>query len=160
MPPGTQHLQPGSQGSGKDCQVLCWLLLAYVWWSSGRAVFFFKKSRQGLGRSLSDQSPKSLTSGISLSDQSPKICSHVRDHLDEYDILSPLQHGFRERHSCESQLLLTLQDLLSWRDRGVQVDLVVLDFPRPSILSLTNQCWASSNFMGLMIISIAGSGLS
>ena len=58
------------------------------------------------------------------------ICSHVRDHLDEYDILSPLQHGFRERHSCESQLLLTLQDLFSWRDRGVQVDLVVLDFAK------------------------------
>ena len=58
------------------------------------------------------------------------VISHVRDHLDEYDILSPLQHGFRERHSCESQLLLTLQDLFSWRDRGVQIDPVLLDFAK------------------------------
>ena len=56
------------------------------------------------------------------------ICSHVRDHLDRHNILSTLQHGFREHHSCESQLLTTLQDLLSLHDRGVQVDLVVLDF--------------------------------
>ena len=58
------------------------------------------------------------------------ICSHVRDHLDRHNILSTLQHGFRERHSCESQLLTTLQDLLSLHDRGVQVDLVVLDFAK------------------------------
>ena len=54
------------------------------------------------------------------------ICSYVRDHLDRHNILSTLQHGFRERHSCESQLLTTLQDLLSLHDRGIQVDLVVL----------------------------------
>ena len=58
------------------------------------------------------------------------ICSHVRDHLDRHNILSTLQHGFRERHSCESQLLTTLQDLLSLHDRGVQVDLVVLYFAK------------------------------
>ena len=49
-------------------------------------------------------------------------CSHVRDHLDRHNILSTLQHGFRERHSCKSQLLTTLQDLLSLHNRGVQVD--------------------------------------
>ena len=35
-----------------------------------------------------------------------------------------------ERHSCESQLLTTLQDLLSLHDRRFQVDLVVLDFAK------------------------------
>ena len=34
-----------------------------------------------------------------------------------------LKHGFREAHSCETQLLTTLQDLLYWRDRRVQIDL-------------------------------------
>ena len=42
------------------------------------------------------------------------ICSHVRDHLDRHSVLTSLQHGFREAHSCETQLLTTLQDLLYW----------------------------------------------
>ena len=40
------------------------------------------------------------------------ICSHVRDHLDKHSVLTSLQHGFREAHSCETQLHTTLQDLL------------------------------------------------
>ena len=58
------------------------------------------------------------------------ICSHVRDHLDKHNVLTPLQHGFRGAHSCETQLLTTLQDLLYWRDRRVQVDVAVLDFAK------------------------------
>ena len=52
------------------------------------------------------------------------ICSHV--NLDRHNILSTHQHGFPKRHSCESQLLTTLQDLLSLRE--VQADLIVLDY--------------------------------
>ena len=32
------------------------------------------------------------------------ICGHVRNHLNRYSVLIPLQHGFREAHSCEIQL--------------------------------------------------------
>ena len=31
------------------------------------------------------------------------ICSHVRDHLDKHSVLTSLQHGFREAHSCETR---------------------------------------------------------
>ena len=48
---------------GKTCQVPCWLPLAHVWWSSGRAVFSFRRSRWEFEISLSDQSPNSITSG-------------------------------------------------------------------------------------------------
>ena len=34
------------------------------------------------------------------------ICSQIRSHLDEQEILSPFQLGFRGKHSCESQLTL------------------------------------------------------
>ena len=30
------------------------------------------------------------------------ICSHVRKHLDEQDVLTSVQLGFRRHHSCES----------------------------------------------------------
>ena len=58
------------------------------------------------------------------------ICRHIRDHLDQHKILSIFQHGFRRGHSCESQLLITIQDLLQWQNRGVQVDIAVLDFAK------------------------------
>ena len=35
------------------------------------------------------------------------LCPHIRGHLDRQGILSPFKHGFRGRHSCESQLLVT-----------------------------------------------------
>ena len=35
------------------------------------------------------------------------LCSQIRDYLDRHNILSPYQHGFRKKLSCESQLLVT-----------------------------------------------------
>ena len=34
----------------------------------------------------------------------------MRKHLDEYDILTPVQHGFRKQHSFESHLVAAFQD--------------------------------------------------
>ncbi len=56
------------------------------------------------------------------------ICHHVHAHLDDYNILSHLQHGFRTRDSCESQLITTLHDLLPHYDNKSQADIAVLDF--------------------------------
>ena len=58
------------------------------------------------------------------------ICSHVRDLLDEHQILSDANHGFRQGHSCETQLLLTTLDLLKHHDRRHQVDVGILDFSK------------------------------
>ena len=58
------------------------------------------------------------------------LCSHISSHLDLHGILSPLQHGFRARFSCETQLLTTLHDLFKIRPRGVQLDLAILDFSK------------------------------
>ena len=48
------------------------------------------------------------------------ICSHIRTHLDNHGALSPANHGFRKQHSCETQLLLTIQDT-SFPERPPQV---------------------------------------
>ena len=58
------------------------------------------------------------------------ICHHIRDHLDKHGILSPFQHGFRAKYSCETQLVTTLHDLLRTRDLGVQLDVAILDFSK------------------------------
>ena len=58
------------------------------------------------------------------------LCSHIRDHLDRHNALSPYQHGFRKKMSCESQLLVTTHDLLSRLDHKEEVDVGVLDFSK------------------------------
>ena len=51
-------------------------------------------------------------------------------HLDTYSILSSCQHGFRRKHSCESQLLLTSHDLANSYRKKKQVDMIMLDFSK------------------------------
>ena len=58
------------------------------------------------------------------------LCTHIRGHLDTHQILSPCNHGFRSKHSCETQLLLTTHDILKERDRGKQIDVAILDFSK------------------------------
>ena len=49
-------------------------------------------------------------------------------HLNAHNILSNAQCGFRQNHFCESQLLLTFNDLAKALDDGKQIDAMVLDF--------------------------------
>ena len=56
------------------------------------------------------------------------VCHSIRDHLDNQDISSVFQHGFRAGHSRDSQLLSTVYDLMSIFDTKCQVVIAVLDF--------------------------------
>ena len=58
------------------------------------------------------------------------FASNIRNHLDEYGILYPGQHGFRKKLSCESQLLVTTHDFLCRLDSKEQVDVAILDFSK------------------------------
>ena len=40
------------------------------------------------------------------------------------------QHGFRKRHSCETQLLLSSDAFLKTLDKIVQTDAILLDFSK------------------------------
>lgn len=46
------------------------------------------------------------------------------------NILCRQQHGFRSKHSCESQLLGLAEDLTSCLEKGKQTDVIVLDFSK------------------------------
>ena len=58
------------------------------------------------------------------------IYSQVMQHLDIHKILCDQQHGFRKRRSCDSQLLVTIQDISANLDEGKQIDAVLLDFSK------------------------------
>ena len=58
------------------------------------------------------------------------LCTHIRRHLDNHEILGPENHGFRAKHSTETQLLLTAHDMMKSRDVGNQLDVIILDFSK------------------------------
>ena len=54
----------------------------------------------------------------------------IMDHLDRNNILHENQHGFRARQLCESQLLLSTDDINRSINQGRQVDMGILDFAK------------------------------
>ena len=95
-------------------------------WKDAWVTPIFKK---GTRNDSANYRPVSLTS-IICKVAEHIIWSHVRDHLDENQILSDANHGFRQGHSCETQLLLTTHDLLKHHDRRHQVDVGIPDFSK------------------------------
>ena len=53
-------------------------------------------------------------------------------HLQTNNILSDVQHGFRNKRSSESQLLLTTNDFVIGLNEGLQIDSILLDFSKAS----------------------------
>ena len=51
-------------------------------------------------------------------------------HFDKFSILTDKQHGFRSKHSCESQLILTIHDLAKCLDKKSQIDMAIMDFSK------------------------------
>ena len=51
-------------------------------------------------------------------------------HFTKNEILTPVQHSFRAEHSCESQLLLTTEDLVQNYEDKIQTDSIVLHFSK------------------------------
>ena len=56
------------------------------------------------------------------------ICSNLIQHLTRHNI--PLQHGFREKRSCETQLIEFIHDIAFNMQKGVQNDVAVMDFAK------------------------------
>ena len=59
------------------------------------------------------------------------VCKHILGHLEDHEILTDLQHGFRSGRSCETQLITTFHDIASaYNKKGSQIDIAVLDFSK------------------------------
>ena len=95
-------------------------------WKKANIVPIFKK---GDRTKPTNYRPVSLTAVVS------KMLEHIvvaqiMDHLDHHQIIHENQHGFRSRRSCESQLLLTTDDIVRSMNQSHQVDMAILDFAK------------------------------
>jgi len=95
-------------------------------WKNANVHAIFKRGDRSLA---SNYRPISLTS-VSCKIMEHIIFSHIMSHLEEFKILSDIQHGFRKHHSCKTQLLITLEDLARNLDHGKQSDIILLDFAK------------------------------
>ena len=86
----------------------------------------FKKGDRSLA---SNYRPISLTS-VSCKIMEHIIFSHSMSRLEEFKILSDIQHGFCKSHLCETKPLVTLEDLARNLDHGKQSDIILLDFAK------------------------------
>jgi len=71
--------------------------------------------------------PVSLTSVVCKT-MEHIIVSQITKHLEDQNILTDNQLGFRSKHSCESQLLITIIDIAKGIDNNLQIDAAILDF--------------------------------
>ena len=72
---------------------------------------------------------------VSLTAVCCKLCEHlvaksIMDHLENNNILSDYQHGFRRKRSCETQLLLFIDELAKGMCDGDQYDVAIMDFSK------------------------------
>ena len=58
------------------------------------------------------------------------IASNLTQHFNDHQILYELQHGFRLKRSCETQLIQRIEDLSRQLIQDIQVDLVLRDFSK------------------------------
>ena len=73
--------------------------------------------------------PVSLTS-ICCKVMEHIIYSSIMKHLNRNNILCDEQHGFRNGRSCESQLLITVNDFAEGLNDKQQIDSILLDFSK------------------------------
>eukprot|EP00057_Strongylocentrotus_purpuratus_P028746 XP_011683220.1 PREDICTED: uncharacterized protein LOC105447168 [Strongylocentrotus purpuratus] len=95
-------------------------------WKNANVAPVFKK---GEGCRPENYRPISLTS-IACKVLEHIVHSNIMDHLEDHDILSDAQHGFRKKRSCVSQLTLAIQDLARGIDNWEQLDVILLDFAK------------------------------
>ena len=95
-------------------------------WTSANVTPLFKKCDKS---SAANYRPISLTC-ILCKVMEHIIASNLVKHLDSNGLMYELQHGFRERCSCETQLASLVEDLAHRSSQDKQTDLILLDFSK------------------------------
>ena len=114
LAPGLAHLFQISIDNGK---------IPLDWKTALVTPVFKKGNRSDTG----NYRPISLTS-IACKILEHAIHSCIINHFEHNQILTDCQHGFRKRRSCETQLIMTVDDLARGLNEKQQVDAILLDF--------------------------------
>ena len=56
------------------------------------------------------------------------LASNIAKHLDAQEIMYGMQHGFRKKRSCETQLFMMIENLARNASAGNQTNVILLDF--------------------------------
>ena len=91
---------------------------------------------------------------ISLTSICCKILEHIiysqaMDHLEKYNILSNLQHGYRHGCSTETQLLKVIDLFTKSLENGKQTDAISLDFSRAFDIVPHKRLLLKMNYYGI-----------
>ena len=95
-------------------------------WMTANVMPVFKKGDKSLAENYR---PISLTC-ILCKVLEHILASNIIRHLDGQGILYDLQHGFREKRSCETQLIMLIEDLARSASLGKQTNIILLDFSK------------------------------
>ena len=95
-------------------------------WLTANICPVFKK---GEGSTASNYRPISLTCVICKT-MEHILYHHIMAHLEQLNILKDYQHGFRKGRSCETQLIITVDEITKSLDNRSQADLLILDFSK------------------------------
>ena len=95
-------------------------------WSKSLITAVFKKENTS---DPSNYRPISLTS-ICCKVMEHIVFSHMAKHLSKNNILINEQHGFRQRFSCETQLISAIHDWAKSINTCSQTDVILLDFSK------------------------------
>ena len=96
-------------------------------WLTANIIPIYKKGNK---HEAANYRPISLTS-VCCKVMEHVIFHHILEHLNNYNIINPHQHGFQPGLSCQTQLtLLTDEIILKAMDSHHQIDLLLLDFSK------------------------------
>ena len=95
-------------------------------WTSANVAPLYKKGDKSNAANYRPISPTCILCKL----MEHVIASNIVKHMDANGLMYDLQHGFRERRSCETQLAMLVEDLARNASQGKQTDLVLLDFSK------------------------------
>ena len=58
------------------------------------------------------------------------MASHLVKHFDKHELVYDLQHGFKEKRSCDTQLTMLVEDLARNLSTGKKTDANKMDFSK------------------------------
>jgi hypothetical protein len=95
-------------------------------WKRANVVPVYKK---GSKTDPANYRPISLTC-IACKIMEHIITSAIMKHAESNNIFYKLQYGFRSKRSCETQLIGFITDIANNIDRGIQTDVLIMDFSK------------------------------